>query len=84
MFQGNGDGYFVAYDATNGEELWKVNTTHPPLQLPITYAIDGEQYVAIQVIPAAPVLTDGTAMPVPPINGAISAVCWFVERWWLD
>ena len=55
VFQGNGDGYFVAYDAVNGEELWKVNTYTSTIAPLITYAIDGEQYVAIQVGPAAPV-----------------------------
>ena len=49
MFQGNGDGYFVAYDAETGEEVWKVNTYTSTIAPPITYAIDGEQYVAIQV-----------------------------------
>ena len=64
VFQGNGDGYFVAYDATNGEELWKVNTYTSTIAPPITYAIDGEQYVAIQVgSGGAGGLTDGTAMP---------------------
>jgi glucose dehydrogenase len=62
--QGNGDGYFVAYDASTGEELWKVNTYTSTIAPPITYAIDGVQYVAIQVgSGGAGGLTDGSAMP---------------------
>ena len=65
VFQGNGDGYFVAYDAQNGDELWKVNTYTSTIAPPVTYSIDGEQYVAIQVgSGGAAGLTEGDlAMP---------------------
>ena len=65
VFQGNGDGYFVAYDARNGDELWKVNTYTSTIAPPVTYSIDGEQYVAIQVgSGGAAGLTEGDlAMP---------------------
>ena len=65
VFQGNGDGYFVAYDAQNGDELWKVNTYTSIIAPPVTYSIDGEQYVAIQVgSGGAAGLTEGDlAMP---------------------
>ena len=49
VFQGNGDGFFVAYDAETGKEVWKVNTYTSTIAPPISYAIDGEQYIAIQV-----------------------------------
>ncbi|MBT7641629.1 MAG: PQQ-dependent dehydrogenase, methanol/ethanol family [Rhodobiaceae bacterium] len=63
VFQGNGDGYFVAYDASTGEEVWKVNTYTSTIAPPITYAIDGEQYVAIQVGSGGAGLTDGSTTP---------------------
>ena len=65
VFQGNGDGYFVAYDAQNGDELWKVNTYTSIIAPPITYGVGGEQYVAIQVgSGGAAGLTEGDlAMP---------------------
>ena len=65
VFQGNGDGYFVAYDAQNGDELWKVNTYTSTIAPPVTFSIDGEQYVAIQVgSGGAAGLTEGDlAMP---------------------
>ncbi len=65
VFQGNGDGYFVAYDAQNGDELWKVNTYTSIIAPPITYSVGGDQYVAIQVgSGGAAGLTEGDiAMP---------------------
>ena len=47
VFQGQADGKFVARDATTGAELWGrdmgVGTQAPP----ITYMVDGKQYVSI-------------------------------------
>jgi PQQ-dependent dehydrogenase (methanol/ethanol family) len=47
VFQGNIDEHFVAYDAMTGESLWSMFTQTAILAPPVTYAIDGEQYVAI-------------------------------------
>jgi alcohol dehydrogenase (cytochrome c)/quinohemoprotein ethanol dehydrogenase len=49
VFQGNSQGEFVAYRATNGQKLWSASTQAGVLAAPITYQIDGEQYVAIEV-----------------------------------
>src|SRR6185503_19150970 len=49
VFQGNSMGQFVAYRATNGEKLWSAPTQAGVLAAPITYEIDGEQYIAIEV-----------------------------------
>jgi quinohemoprotein ethanol dehydrogenase len=47
LFQGNADGELVAYRADNGEELWSFDAQTGIVAPPITYRIDGEQYVAI-------------------------------------
>jgi PQQ-dependent dehydrogenase (methanol/ethanol family) len=47
VFQGTGSGFFTALDATNGKELWSSPTQTGVIAAPITYSIDGEQYVAI-------------------------------------
>jgi PQQ-dependent dehydrogenase (methanol/ethanol family) len=47
VFQGTGSGSFTALDATNGKELWSAPTQTGVIAAPITYSIDGEQYVAI-------------------------------------
>jgi PQQ-dependent dehydrogenase (methanol/ethanol family) len=49
VFQGTGSGQFTALDATNGKELWSSPTETGVVAAPISYAIDGEQYVAIMV-----------------------------------
>jgi quinohemoprotein ethanol dehydrogenase len=49
VFQGTAMGEFVAYRADTGERLWSAETQAGVLAAPITYAVDGEQYVAIEV-----------------------------------
>jgi quinohemoprotein ethanol dehydrogenase len=49
VFQGNGKGEFVAYRADTGERLWSAETQAGVLAAPISYAVDGEQYVAVEV-----------------------------------
>jgi quinohemoprotein ethanol dehydrogenase len=46
VFQGSVDGYFNAYAADTGERLWAYNAQNAILGGPITYQLDGEQYVA--------------------------------------
>jgi quinohemoprotein ethanol dehydrogenase len=47
VFQGGGDGRFVAYDATSGAQLWAVSTHIGILGAPMTYSVDGTQYVTV-------------------------------------
>jgi quinohemoprotein ethanol dehydrogenase len=47
VFQGTADGHFNAYDATNGQPLWSTETYTSTLAGPMTYTVDGEQYVAV-------------------------------------
>lgn len=47
VFQGTADGKFIAYSADQGEKLWEFDAQTGVVAAPITYAIDGEQYVAI-------------------------------------
>jgi quinohemoprotein ethanol dehydrogenase len=49
VFQGTGMGEFVAYRADSGERLWSAKTQAGVLAAPISYSVDGEQYVAIEV-----------------------------------
>jgi alcohol dehydrogenase (cytochrome c) len=46
IFYGDGNGAFVAADATNGKNLWHLNSGSNSKGSPITYAIDGVQYIA--------------------------------------
>ena len=47
VFQGTADGHFNAYDASTGKPLWSAETYTSTLAGPITYTVDGEQYVAV-------------------------------------
>ncbi len=47
LFQGTGDGRFVAYSADAGKTLWSVPTMVGIIAPPVTYSVDGEQYVAV-------------------------------------
>ena len=47
VFQGNAGGTFVAYSADKGEKLWSFPTQTGVIAAPMTYSINGEQYVAV-------------------------------------
>jgi quinohemoprotein ethanol dehydrogenase len=47
VFQGTADGRFVAYAADTGKTLWTTHTGTGVIAAPITYAIDGVQYVSV-------------------------------------
>ena len=49
VLQGTSDGRFIAFDAASGEMLWSVDTGQGIIAPPITYMIDEEQYIAVQV-----------------------------------
>jgi quinohemoprotein ethanol dehydrogenase len=47
VFQGTAAGDFIAYNATTGERLWSSWATTGIVAPPITYSIDGKQYVSV-------------------------------------
>jgi quinohemoprotein ethanol dehydrogenase len=47
VFRGASDGNVLALDARTGEELWRFQTGFGADAPPMTYEVDGEQYVAI-------------------------------------
>lgn len=55
VFQGNGSGEFSAYRDVDGERLWSAITQSVIVAAPVTYEIDGIQYVAV--------MTGGRALP---------------------
>ena len=47
VFAGSSDGRLIAYDGDTMEEVWSFNTGTPIGAPPISYELDGKQYVAI-------------------------------------
>jgi alcohol dehydrogenase (cytochrome c) len=47
VFAGDAAGRFKAIDDTSGRKLWEVNLGSPVAGFPISYAVDGKQYVAV-------------------------------------
>jgi quinohemoprotein ethanol dehydrogenase len=49
VFQGTGSGAFSAYDARDGKRLWQFDAGLGIQAAPISYAVDGQQHVAVLV-----------------------------------
>jgi alcohol dehydrogenase (cytochrome c) len=47
VFSGSIDGYFYALDAVSGKELWHMNVGRMVHSAPMSYAVDGKQYITI-------------------------------------
>jgi len=49
VFSGSIDRYFRAYDDQNGKLLWETRLNDVPSNAPISYSVNGKQYIAIGV-----------------------------------
>lgn len=47
LFSGGNEGYFYAFNAKTGEVLWQTNLGGAMFNAPITYEVDGKQYVTV-------------------------------------
>ncbi len=47
VFQGRADGRFAAYAADSGELLWESPTHVGIIAAPVSYSVDGEQYISV-------------------------------------
>jgi alcohol dehydrogenase (cytochrome c) len=47
VFVGDWNRHFYAYDAATGAQLWETRTPSSAQGSPITYAVDGRQYLAV-------------------------------------
>jgi alcohol dehydrogenase (cytochrome c) len=65
VFGGNADGKLIAYDSATMKQVWSFNTGTPIGAPPISYAIDGKQYIAV--------VTGGSPAGNPKIAGMQSA-----------
>ncbi|MFM1887553.1 MAG: hypothetical protein RL026_2710 [Pseudomonadota bacterium] len=51
VFQGLADGHFHAYSAKDGKDLWSYNARVAATGVPITYSVDGKQYISVTTGP---------------------------------
>ena len=49
VFQGNAAGILAAYDANTGERLWQTSVGSGVIAPPVTYLVDGQQYLSLAV-----------------------------------
>ena len=47
VFQGTGEGQFSAYDGNTGRRLWQTDVGNGIIAPPISYQVNGEQYIAV-------------------------------------
>lgn len=47
VFTGTSDGYLKAFDKKTGKELWKFQTGSGIVSIPVTFELDGKQYIGI-------------------------------------
>jgi len=73
-FVGSVDRQFIAHDQATGEVLWQTGVSETPNGAPISYEVDGRQYVALVTghgNPLAAGLSELTPeIAAPPVNGA--------------
>jgi glucose dehydrogenase len=73
VFQGDAFNKFYAYNARTGEQLWEYDAGRGVLAGPITYRVDGEQYVAVLAGYGGSMgmALESPWMPTPPPNGML-------------
>jgi PQQ-dependent dehydrogenase (methanol/ethanol family) len=73
VFQGRADGTFAAYRATDGMQLWQFDSGTGVIAPPVTYSVNGTQYVSVMVgWGGAPALFNGPGSgPIKPGYGRI-------------
>jgi alcohol dehydrogenase (cytochrome c) len=70
VFAGALDRWFTAYDDSTGKTLWKVRLNDVPNSTPISYSVNGKQYIAVVVgyggaqVASFPQLTPEIPLPV--------------------
>ena len=62
LFHGDIRGMFKAVDAKTGKTLWKFNTSSGITAAPMTYTLDGKQYIAV---------VSGRTLSIPAFFGAL-------------
>ncbi|ROO33665.1 methanol/ethanol family PQQ-dependent dehydrogenase [Salinisphaera orenii] len=83
VFTGTSDGYFKAFNAKTGEELWRYNTGSGVVGVPITWEQDGDQYVGIATGygGAVPLWGGDLADLTKPVSQGGSFIAFKIPEW---
>ena len=76
VFGGAQNRQFTAYDAATGEVLWEVGLNATPSSYPITYSVDGKQYVAVVSGGGGPLDASGASLAPEFDNPAGGTTLW--------
>ena len=80
LFEGTADGRFVAYRASDGTPLWESPVGTGVMAAPVTYEIDGEQYVAVAAgWGASFALSGGEAALKAGVRGGGRVLAWKLD-----
>ena len=69
VFVGDGNGRFRALDQATGESLWEINLGSPVTGFPITFGVDGRQYVVASTGSTSAALSAGLTPELRPSSG---------------
>jgi alcohol dehydrogenase (cytochrome c) len=70
LFGGDVSGRFRALDQTTGKVLWEVNLGSPVTGYPISFAVDGRQYVAVST--GSALATSGLSRLTPEVRTSVA------------
>ena len=76
LFEGDRDRNFRAVDDRSGETLWQTRLSAAPNASPVTYSVNGRQYVAISTGGGGP--HDAESVEITPEidNGSAATTLW--------
>jgi alcohol dehydrogenase (cytochrome c) len=79
VFSGSQDREFTAYDSETGKALWEVGLNATPSSYPITYGVDGKQYVAVVSGGGGPLDASGSSLAPEFDNPAGGTTLWIFK-----
>jgi alcohol dehydrogenase (cytochrome c) len=79
VFSGAQNRQFTAYDTATGKALWEVGLNATPSSYPITYSVDGKQYVAVVSGGGGPLDASGASLAPEFDNPAGGTTLWIFK-----
>jgi alcohol dehydrogenase (cytochrome c) len=76
VFAGTWDRYFRAFDDTTGEVLWETRTNNAVNSFPISYSVDGKQYIAVAVGNGSSLARSWASLTPELINPTAGSALW--------